>query len=50
MGYICKTMGFIQEDYGIYRGETIGFIGKDYRFYNGIYLANIMGYIYKIMR
>ena len=27
MGYICKTMGFIQKVYGIYGTETIGYIG-----------------------
>ena len=27
MGYICKTIEFIQKDNGIYRAETIGYIG-----------------------
>ena len=25
--YICKTMGFIQKNYGINRAETMGYIG-----------------------
>ena len=25
--YFCKTMGFIQKDYEIYRAETRGYIG-----------------------
>ena len=34
MGYICKAMGFIQKDYGIYLAKTIGYI---------------MGYIWQIL-
>ena len=27
MQYICKTMGFIQKDYGIYKAEIMVYIG-----------------------